>query len=201
MDGKPSWAMTLPSQNSTKAWTMLCGCTTTSSASYGSPKRWCASISSSALLARVALSTVILFPMRQVGCRSASLDRRVPHARFGGHSRNGPPGARQDQAAEPAVPPAHALEHRAVLGVDRHQLAAAGARRLGHQVARHHQRFLVGQRDPLPRPERRQRGVEPGGADHRVDHDVHVGMGGGLEQHLRPGGVARPVAAGTRAPA
>ena len=59
--------MTLPSQNSTNACTMLCGWTTTSSASYESPNRWCASISSSALFASVALSTVILLPICQVG--------------------------------------------------------------------------------------------------------------------------------------
>src|ERR687896_940402 len=41
-------------------------------ASYRTPKRWCASISSSPLFIRVAESTVILPPIRQVGCASAS---------------------------------------------------------------------------------------------------------------------------------
>ena len=47
--------------------------------------------------------------------------------------------------------PADALEHGAVLRVHRHHLAAARPRRLGHQLARHHQRLLVGQRHPLAR--------------------------------------------------
>ena len=72
MLGTPSCASTLPSTNSTNECTTLCGCTTTSIRSYGSPNRKCASITSSALLASVALSTVILRPMRHVGCRSAS---------------------------------------------------------------------------------------------------------------------------------
>jgi len=59
--------ITLPSSNSTIEWTMLCGCTTTSIRSYGTPKRTCASITSRALLASVAESTVILRPIDQVG--------------------------------------------------------------------------------------------------------------------------------------
>jgi hypothetical protein len=65
--GRPICASTLPSQNSTKLCTTLCGCTTTSMRSYGTPNRWCASMTSSALLASVALSTVILRPIDHVG--------------------------------------------------------------------------------------------------------------------------------------
>src|SRR4029077_20818917 len=70
--GNPTWASTEPSTNSTNACTTDWGCTTTSTASYGSPNRKCASITSSALLTRVAESTVIFFPIFQVGWRSAS---------------------------------------------------------------------------------------------------------------------------------
>ncbi len=134
-------------------------------------------------MASVALSTVILLPIRQVGCLSASLDRRLRHLRRG-------PGAEraarcgQDEPRQLAVVPGDTLQHRAVLGVHRHQLAPALPRGLGHQLAGHDQRFLVRERDPLARAERRERGVEPGGAHDGVEHDVDVGMRGRLEQHL-----------------
>ena len=72
------------------------------------------------------------------------------------HSRKGPPDAVRISRASPIVPPGDALQHRAVLGVDRDDLAAAGAGGLGHQVPRHHQCLLVGQRYPLAGPERGQ---------------------------------------------
>ena len=65
----------------------------------------------------------------------------------------------------------------------------------GHQLAGHDERLLVRQRHPLARPQRGQRGVEPGRPDDRVDHDVHVGMGRGLEQHVGAGRMASAVAA------
>src|SRR2546427_9476065 len=55
--GKPTCASTEPSTNSTNACTTDCGCTTTSTAGYGNANRKCASITSSALLTRVAEST------------------------------------------------------------------------------------------------------------------------------------------------
>ena len=100
-----------------------------------SPNRWWASISSSALLASVALSTVILLPMRQVGCCSAS-STVASRTRSAAHSRNGPPDAVRMRRPSAAVPAGDALEHGAVLRVDRHDLAAAGAGRLGHQRRR-----------------------------------------------------------------
>ena len=72
MVGKPICASTEPSTISTMEWMMDCGCTTASMRSYGTPNRKCASITSSALLASVALSMVILDPMSHVGCRRAS---------------------------------------------------------------------------------------------------------------------------------
>src|SRR6195952_5330670 len=65
--GTPTCARTLPSTNSTKECTTLCGWTTTSMRSYGRPNKKCASMTSSALFASVALSTVILRPIDQVG--------------------------------------------------------------------------------------------------------------------------------------
>src|SRR5207253_6390780 len=72
MVGKPTWARTEPSTNSTNACTTDWGWTTTSTASYGRPNRKCASITSSALFTRLAESTVIFFPIFQVGWRNAS---------------------------------------------------------------------------------------------------------------------------------
>src|SRR5256885_11213842 len=90
--GKPTCASTEPSTNSTNACTTDCGCTTTSTAGYGNANRKCASITSSALLTRVAESTVIFFPMRHVGWRSAS-STVAPATRSGVQVRNGPPDA------------------------------------------------------------------------------------------------------------
>jgi hypothetical protein len=81
-----------------------------------------------------------------------------------------------------------------VLRVHRHDLAAAGACRLHHEVAGHDQAFLVGQRHPLARPQRGEGRVEPHGTHDRVHHDVGVGMGSGLDQDL---GAARPALVGT----
>ena len=67
MSGTPMWASNAPSRKRTSEWTIDDGCTTTSIASYGSPKSQCASISSSPLFASVAESIVIFGPMDQVG--------------------------------------------------------------------------------------------------------------------------------------
>src|SRR5213082_3308588 len=90
--GNPTCASTEPSTNSTNACTTDWGCTTTSTASYASPNRKCASITSSALLTRVAESTVIFFPIFHVGWRSAS-STVAPATRSGVQVRNGPPDA------------------------------------------------------------------------------------------------------------
>ena len=78
-----------------------------------------------------------------------------------------------------------------MLRVHRDDLAAAGAGGLRHQIAGHDQGLLVGQRHPLAGPKRGERGVEPGRADDRVDHDVRIGVGRGLHQDLGPAGPAR----------
>jgi hypothetical protein len=67
MSGTPSWANREPSTYSTSEWTMLCGCTITSTCSTGSPKNQCASITSNPLFIRVAESIEIFFPMDHVG--------------------------------------------------------------------------------------------------------------------------------------
>ena len=56
----------------TRLWTTDCGWTRTSIKGSGMANRWCASISSRPLFIKVALSTLILAPMRQFGWRTAS---------------------------------------------------------------------------------------------------------------------------------
>jgi hypothetical protein len=81
-----------PSRSRTSACTTEPGWTTTSIRSYGTPKRTCASISSSPLFASVAESTVIFGPIAHVGCASASSTvTSASSARE--RPRNGPPDA------------------------------------------------------------------------------------------------------------
>src|SRR3954453_12383645 len=105
----------------------------------------------------------------------------------------------QNQPCEPIVSSGHALEHRAVLGVYGDDLAASDAGRFGHQLARHDQRFLIGQRDALSRSKRCQRRLQSRGAHDGVDHNVGIGMSRGLDQHLCPGRPAA-VVGGARKP-
>src|SRR6266550_2606808 len=103
--GKPTCARTDPSTNSTNACTTDWGWTTTSTASYGRPNRKCASITSSALFTRLAESTVIFFPIFQVGWRNAS-STVAPATRSGFQVRNGPPDAvRMSRASSPGRRP------------------------------------------------------------------------------------------------
>ena len=69
-----------------------------------------------------------------------------------------------------------------MLTVDWYDLAAAAQCCRCRQVARHHQRFLVGERDALSRLQRRERGVETGRTDDGVEHDVHVSACRGLDE-------------------
>src|SRR5581483_9062743 len=71
---------------------MLWGWTTTSIWSYDTPNKKCASMTSRALFANVALSTVIFLPMRHVGCFRASSIVACANFSFD-HPRNGPPDA------------------------------------------------------------------------------------------------------------
>ena len=72
MSGRPSWALYEPSVNSTSECTTLWGWITASILLYGRPYNHLASMASNALLTSVAESMVILGPIRQVGCASAS---------------------------------------------------------------------------------------------------------------------------------
>ena len=92
MSGRPSWAITEESQNSTIEWTTLWGWPSTSMRSGGMLNNQRASMTSSPLFIMVAESMVIFGPMRQLGWRSASAT--VTWASFSrGRLRNGPPEA------------------------------------------------------------------------------------------------------------
>ena len=95
----------------------------------GNPKRKCASITSSALFASVALSTVILRPMRHVGWRKRVFSvARSSCSRV--QSRNGPPDAvRTTRRTSSRSTSRDALEDGAVLAVDGHDLAASSRAR------------------------------------------------------------------------
>ncbi len=67
MVGSPIWATTAPSHHSTMEWMYCCGCTTTSMSAKGTSNRWCASITSSPLLTRVAELMVMTLPMAKLG--------------------------------------------------------------------------------------------------------------------------------------
>ena len=185
MVGIPTCASTLPSMNSTNECTTLWGCTTTSMRSYGTPKRKCASMTSSALFASVALSTVILRPMLHVGCRSASATvARSSCSRV--QPRNGPPDAvMMSRRTSLGRPVPETLQDGRMLAVDRDDLAAAGLRRRRDEIARHDQRFLVGECHALPRSQRRQRRIQSRRPDDGVDHDVHTRQRRGAHEALR----------------
>ena len=101
-----------------------------------SPNRKCASITSSALFASVALSMVILRPIVHVGCLSASAS--VACSSWSSlHPRNGPPEAvRITRRTSLRRAASDALKNRAVLAVHRDDLAAALLARLLRQRAR-----------------------------------------------------------------
>src|SRR3954469_4933990 len=71
MSGWPMCASDAPSLSCTSAWTIDCGCTTTSIRSSGTPKRCIASMTSRPLFISVAESIVIFPPMSHVGWASA----------------------------------------------------------------------------------------------------------------------------------
>ena len=104
MSGAPSCASTEPSAMRTMECTTLCGCMSTPRRSAGRPNSQAASMSSSPLFIMVAESTLILRPIDQFGCATASAgvaSATVPAARF----RNGPPDAVRMICATPASAP------------------------------------------------------------------------------------------------
>ena len=97
------------------------------------------------------LSIVILAPMFHVGCASASADATCSSS-AAVRPRNGPPLAvRMMRRTSDGAAAAQALPDRRVLGVDGHDLAAAGGARLGDDRARRDQAFLVREREALAR--------------------------------------------------
>src|ERR1043166_3673331 len=98
-----------------------------------------------------------------------------------------PPRGGENQPSQRRFAPRDALQHGAVLAVDRNQLAASGEGRGAHQFSRHHQRFLVGERHSLAGLQGRERGRESGESHHRVDDDPGLRMRRRLDQTGRTG--------------
>ena len=92
MSGTPSWARTAPSSKPTMEWTMLWGWTTTWICSGATSNSHFASMISRALLNMDAESTVIFWPMFQVGWFRASALEAFMIRSFG-QVRKGPPEA------------------------------------------------------------------------------------------------------------
>ena len=178
-------ALVEPSHSCTSAWTIDCGCTTTSMRSYGVPNRWWASISSRPLFISVAESIVILPPIVQVGCVERLLDGHVLQVRAAAERAAG---GGDDQLLDHAGRLAgQQVVQRGVLGVDRDELGAGRLGERGHELAADDERLLVGERHVDALGERHDRGPEAGGADDRVEHQVGVGLGDELHEPLRAG--------------
>ena len=85
------------------------------------------------------------------------------------------PGRRERDAADVRDRPSfQTLEHAAVLGIHREHHASRSARDPGQELARHHHRFLVRERDALPALERRDGGPQSDSAHHGVHDHVHA---------------------------
>src|SRR3972149_5925247 len=191
MDGKPSCASTDPSANSVSAWITDCGCNTTSIPSNGSPNRKWPSITSSALLARVALSTVILGPIRQVGWLSAS--STVARAtRSGVHPRNGPPDAVRMRRRS-ALPPADAMHWSTALCSESMGTISPRPSRAAHSTSSPAMTrvSLLARATRLPAPRAARVAGRAPPAHDRVAYDLDVGRGGPFDQavgsHRQPG--------------
>src|SRR3989304_4378004 len=188
MSGTPNCAIMLPSPYSTIEWTTDWGWMSTSIFEGGRPKSQVASITSSPLFISVAESTVIFVPIRQVGWPSTSetVARRIRRKVW---FRNGPPAAGRPPPRAPPPPPpppqggvrerpagggeedpedvfppvaGGGLEHGRVLAVDGQDFGPTRPGGLDEGPARHHERLLVGQRDPLPESCRRDHGPDRG---------------------------------------
>ena len=179
-----SWASQLPSRHSTSEWTIDCGWTTTSIRSPGTAKRCDASISSSPLLTMVAESIEILAPIDQVGWASAS-SRRIAPKVARSRRRKGPPEAVSTSRRTSSGRPARSAWWSAECSLSIGRIAApVRGGELGEQPAGDHQRLLVGERHAVAGGERGGDRRQPRGADHRGDHPVDPGAGGGGDQAL-----------------
>ena len=81
-----------------------------------------------------------------------------------------------------------------MLGVDRHDLTAAGPPHGVHHRPAGDEALLVREGEPLALHQRGERRRQPGEPDHRVEHDVDLGERRELAEHLglsagRPGAV------------
>ena len=202
--------MTEPSRNSTIECTIDCGwIDDVDRARRGTPNSQRASITSRPLFISVAESIVILRPIRHVGCRSASSGvTRASAAAV--QPRNGPAGRGEDQPAHlAAVAAVQALVNGVVLAVDRQNRdAAPRARRPPSARPAMTSTSLLASASVLPRVDRRQRGLEAGGARRGAQHDVGVGMAsppppgrrGPAEQTSRRRAPVEPRASTRRAP-
>ena len=185
MSGWPRWASEAPSLRSTSEWTSDCGWTTTSIRSYGTPKRWWASIASKPLFISVAESIVIRPPMRQVGCARAS-STETPERSV--RPRKGPPDAvstRRSTVPGGSAPISWKSAECSESTGSRRQPPCLGE---GHrQLAADHQALLVGEGDVDPLAERDDRRAQPGGADDPVEDEVGAGGGDQLAHPLLAG--------------
>ena len=183
MVGRPSWATTAPSTNSTIEWMSCCGWTTTSMRSKGMSKSRCASMTSRPLLTRVAELVVITRPHREVGVRERLLRGDVGEL-VGRATAERAPGRGEDEASYLlGGAGAEALGDGTVLGVDRHDLARPGA--LLHQRAADDERLLVGEGQRGAGVEGGEGGAEADGSGDAVEHDV-ARSSGGLGGRLLP---------------
>jgi hypothetical protein len=74
-----------------------------------------------------------------------------------------------------------------VLAIHRHDLPAAAATGRLDQGTGNDERLLVRESNALPALECAKRGIEPGGPDDGIEHDVHVVTRRGLDQARRSG--------------
>ena len=147
MSGVPSWAFREPSTNRTAEWTTLCGCTTTSIASYSTSYSQCASMTSRPLFASVAESIVIFAPIVHVGWRRACSGRGRRRVDSASASRNGPPDAvstrraiaaaarRPGTARSPSAPSRSGGARRAAWRAGRRRRPPRRARRRGARAS------------------------------------------------------------------
>ena len=185
MSGWPRCASVAPSYRFASAWTIDCGCTTTSIRSYGVPNSQCASITSRPLFISVAESIVILPPIAQVGCASAcSTVTSSSSARA--RPRNGPPEAVMvRRSTVPGRSPSISwcsAECSESTGMSCAPVASQSAITSSPPTTSD---SLLASATSIALGERDDRGPEAGGADDRVEHEVGAGLGDEPHEPLR----------------
>ncbi len=159
-----------------------------------SPKSSWASITSRPLFMSVDESIVILGPIFQVGCASAS--SRLTSASWSRVlPRNGPPDAvmsRRGRRPRSAPPSARHWWRAQCSESTGHDLGPRGRPGPLDDRGAGDERLLVGEREPPPGLERGQRDRQPGEADHPVHHDVGRGRRGQQDPRVRRRPRCRP---------